>query len=191
MEYLLRHLEELKSRTPQSEPRLWECVNNAWSKMTKYYELTDRSHQIYATATFLNPTQRRDFFDSAWVGKLQPWVEIMLANCRDIWERDYAHLAPHKKAKQRDAFEEWLYRRKEEDTVADEFRRYPIAGSAIPATERFDPIAWWSRPDREEAFLTLQRWAFDIFACPATSCECERAFSRCEEAHYPREDFSR
>ena len=29
----------------------------------------------------------------------------------------------------------------------------------------------------EEAFPTLQRWAFDIFACPATSCECERAFS--------------
>jgi hypothetical protein len=23
----------------------------------------------------------------------------MLANCRDIWERDYAHLAPHKKVK--------------------------------------------------------------------------------------------
>jgi hypothetical protein len=32
---------------------------------------------------FLNPTQRRDFFDDAWVGKLEPWVEVM-ANCRDI-----------------------------------------------------------------------------------------------------------
>jgi hypothetical protein len=44
----------------------------------------------------------------------------MLANCRDIWERYYAHLAPHKKVKKRDAFEEWLCRRKKEDTVADE-----------------------------------------------------------------------
>ena len=70
MEYLLDHLKQLKSRTPQSEPCLWECVNNAWSKMTKYYELTDKSHQIYAAATFLNPTQRRDFFDNAWVSKL-------------------------------------------------------------------------------------------------------------------------
>ena len=50
-------------------------------------------------------------------------------------------------------------------------------GSAIPATERFDPIVWWSQPDIEEAFPTLQRWALDIFACPAKSCECERAFS--------------
>jgi hypothetical protein len=101
----------------------------------------------------------------------------MLANCKDIWEQDYAHLALHKKLKKRDAFEEWLYRRKEEFTAMDEFRRYSTAGSAIPATERFDPIAWWSQADAEEAFPTLQRWALDTFACPATSCECERAFS--------------
>jgi hypothetical protein len=54
-------LERLKSRTPQSERRLWKRFNNAWSKMTKYHELIDKSHQIYAAATFLNPTQRRDF----------------------------------------------------------------------------------------------------------------------------------
>jgi hypothetical protein len=88
----------------------------------------------------------------------------MLANCRDIWERDYTHLAPHKKVKKRDAFEEWLYRKKEKDTATDEFRRYSIAGSAIPATKRFDPMAWWSQLDIEEAFPTLQRWALDIFA---------------------------
>jgi hypothetical protein len=64
----------------------------------------------------------------------------VLANCRDIWERDYASLAPHKKVKKRDAFEERLYRRKE-DTVTGEFRRYSIAGSAPPATETFDPLA--------------------------------------------------
>ena len=92
-----------------------------------------------------------------------------MTNCRDVWERDYAHLAPQKKTKKRDAFEEWLYRRKEEDTVSDEFRRYSIAGSAFPVTETFDPIARWSQPDIEEAFLILQRWAFDIFACLATS----------------------
>jgi hypothetical protein len=66
----------------------------------------------------------------------------MLADCRDTWERDYAHLAPHKKMKKRDTFEEWLYGKEEDDTTADEFRRYSITGSAIRATERFDPIAW-------------------------------------------------
>ena len=51
-----------------------------------------------------------------------------------------------------------------------------IADSAIPATERFDPIVWWGQPGIEEAFPTLQRWALGVFACSATSCECERAF---------------
>jgi hypothetical protein len=69
------------------------------------------------------------------------------------------------------------YRKNEEDTAGDEFRRYSIAGSNIPATERFGPVAWWSQPEVEEAFPILQRWALYIFACPATSCECERAFS--------------
>ena len=35
----------------------------------------------------------------------------MLANYRGIWEQDYAHLAPDKKVKKRDTFEERLYRR--------------------------------------------------------------------------------
>ena len=39
------------------------------------------AHQIYAAATFLNPTQRRD---NSWVSKLRPWIEVMLANCRDM-----------------------------------------------------------------------------------------------------------
>jgi hypothetical protein len=115
----------------------------------------------------------------------------MLNNCRGGWGRDYAHLAPHKKKKKkkkkkkRDAVEEWLYRKKEEDTAADEFRRYSIAGSAVPATKRFDPITWWSQPDIEEAFPTLQRWALVIFACPTTSCDCEQAFSSAKKLITP------
>jgi hypothetical protein len=50
--------------------------------------------------------QMRDFFDNTWVGKLQPWVEVILANCRDTWEWDYARLTPQKKIKKRDACEE-------------------------------------------------------------------------------------
>jgi hypothetical protein len=84
-----------------------------------------------------------------------------------------------------DTFEEWLYRKKEEDTAKDEFRKYSTAGSAIPATERFNPIAWWSQPDVEEAVHTLQRWALDVFTFPATSCECERAFSSAKKLITP------
>ena len=43
--------------------------------MTKYYEPTDKSHQIYAAAAFLNPTRRSDSFDNSSVGKLHPGIE--------------------------------------------------------------------------------------------------------------------
>jgi hypothetical protein len=65
----------------------------------------------------------------------------MLASFRDIWGRDYAQ----------------GLRRKEEDIVTDEFRRYSTTNSEIPATGKFDPIAGWSQPDIEETFPTLQR----------------------------------
>ena len=48
--------------------------------------------------------------------------------------------SPHKKVKKRDAFEEWLYRRKEEDSATEEFGLYSTVGSAVPATKKFDPI---------------------------------------------------
>jgi hypothetical protein len=57
--------------------------------------------------------------------------------------------------KKSDAFKEWLYRRKEEDITIDEFGRYSIAGSTIPATKKFNPIVWWSQPNIEEAFPIL------------------------------------
>ena len=71
MKYLLEHLEELRVKTPKSESRLWECVNNSWKKMKKYYELTDKSHQIYAAATLLNFIKRMSFFCLKWVGELE------------------------------------------------------------------------------------------------------------------------
>jgi hypothetical protein len=79
------------------------------------------------------------------VGKLQPWIEVMLTNCRDTWERDYTHLAPQKKIKKRDAFEEWLCRKKDNVSAGDEFNRYSSA-ALIPLTERFHAITSWSLP---------------------------------------------
>jgi hypothetical protein len=93
MKYILEHLEQLKLTTPQSEPRLWECVNNAWKKMKKYYELTDKSHQVYAAATLLNPTERMTFFRAKWIGELAGWQKVIEANYRDVWQQEYSHLA--------------------------------------------------------------------------------------------------
>jgi hypothetical protein len=64
----------------------------------------------------------------------------MFANYRNIQGQDYAHLAPQK-VKKRDTFEEWLYRRKEEDAITNEFHRHPTTGSITPTSKKLDPIA--------------------------------------------------
>jgi hypothetical protein len=105
MEYLLGHLEQLKARTPQSEPRLWECVNNAWSKMTRYDELTNKSYQIYAAATFLNPTQAATFSVVPGVEGFSPGLRLCWL-ITEMFGTEITHLAPRKKVGGRDAFEE-------------------------------------------------------------------------------------
>jgi hypothetical protein len=55
----------------------------------------------------------------------------------------------------RNAFEEWLYRRVEESTATDEFRRHSTARICYSTTEKFGLIAWWSQQGIEEAFTTL------------------------------------
>jgi hypothetical protein len=44
-----------------------------------------------------------------------------------------------------------------------------VFSTAGSVTEKFDPIAW-SQPDIEEAFITLQHWAFDVSARLVISC---------------------
>jgi hypothetical protein len=84
--------------------------------MMKYYELTDKSHQIYAAATFLNPTERLDFFDANWVGELEPWILEIKGHCRDLWEREYSHLANKKdQGEPVDAIEAWRNRMRNQD----------------------------------------------------------------------------
>jgi hypothetical protein len=90
IEYLLRHLERTKTATDDADEQLSECINNSWSKLKHYYDLTDSSHQIYAAATFLNPTKRLAHFEKQWTGDLAYWIKPMEGHCRDWWIQEYA-----------------------------------------------------------------------------------------------------
>jgi hypothetical protein len=45
----------------------------------------------------------------------------------------------------------------------------------IEDPKTFNPITWWHDP--KAAFPSLHLYAFDTFAIPAMSAECERVFS--------------
>ena len=77
----------------------------------------------------------------------------MEGHCRDLRQREYSHLASKEDdTKPKDAFEVWRNRTRTQDQPGDEF-------------------------SLGQQFHSICQWAFDTLACPATSCECERAFS--------------
>ena len=45
---------------------LASCINLAWTKLNKYYEATDDSITVYATAVMLDPRLKQQYFDRNW-----------------------------------------------------------------------------------------------------------------------------
>jgi hypothetical protein len=94
MEHLLRHLEKLKQSISSSDTRIWECVNNSWAVLSKYYELTDNNHSVYAAATLLYLGMQMQHFYNNWTGETANRISIMEAKCRDTWSIDFLLQAP-------------------------------------------------------------------------------------------------
>jgi hypothetical protein len=118
-------------------------------------------YQIYAAATFLNPTERLDFFDANWIKGLQPWIPVMERHCRELWECEYSHLANKEDRTQPiDAFEAWRNRmRNSEQLPGDEFSRYcpRRAGTATIGSKAINLIAWWDILGQQ--FPSIRQWA--------------------------------
>ena len=103
-----------------------------------------------------------------------PNLDKMEGHCRDLWQHEYSHLASKKDdTEPKDAFEVWRNRIRTQDQSGDEFS-YCTHGAGI-ATIGSNPISWWDILWQQ--FPSIRQWAFDTLACPATSCECERALA--------------
>ena len=81
LDYLLQHVEEKRAalreqrvnagaggagNRRQNITPLEVAYQNAWEKLTKYNNLTDENHEIYAAATLLNPCLRKGYFEERW-----------------------------------------------------------------------------------------------------------------------------
>jgi len=112
--------------------------------MKKYYELTDKSHQIYTAATLLNPTERMSFFRLKWAGEQESWQEIMEATSREVWQRDYSHLArKEEQQKKLTDYEEWRRRDRKKLVGGNEFTQYIMGtGSESTATELYKMVEY-------------------------------------------------
>jgi len=103
----------------------------------------------------------------------------MERHCRELWDCKYSHLANREdRTEPIDAFEAWRNRmRNSGQQSGDELSRYCPrgAGTATIGSKAINPIAWWDILGQQ--LPSIRQWAFNALSCPATSCECERAFS--------------
>jgi hypothetical protein len=58
------------------------------------YNITDKSHLIYAAATLLNPCCRKTYFTKRWTGAAAPYIDIMIEANRTEWQAKYMANAP-------------------------------------------------------------------------------------------------
>ena len=63
---------------------------NAYQKLTKYYNLSDEAHTLYAAATLLSPERRGRYFNKHWnTPALRPYLPRMRTAVKRHWEENY------------------------------------------------------------------------------------------------------
>jgi hypothetical protein len=170
---------DLESRKQGKTP-LAIAYQNAWEKLSKYYNKTDNSHSIYAAATLLHPSYRKQYYDDTWTGDSIDWKDQMLAKVKAVWEQQYKAQAPtqeqQQKAKPPSFIQKYVQKKVQIQASEDLFTRFisePSLGLASD-TDR-DLIGWWMREDNP--WGGLRQMALDLLSIPAMSTEVERVFS--------------
>ena len=81
MEFLLEQL-EIGKLEYSNDPYIGPYINSAWSKLDKYYSLTERSSAYIATMVLI-PFQKWTWIEDNWA---PDWIIIAKASVQDLWD---------------------------------------------------------------------------------------------------------
>jgi hypothetical protein len=179
LEALLLHLEEAKAfYTEDVNPYLCGMINQAWLKLSAYYQLTDES-PVYATALALHPAFKQAYFDERWTTYMEEFIQSTKDRIKQIWLNEYAHLScstnqePENQKYSKPALLNTFLNRGPLSQSSDEFDLFQST-LAVNMSPEVSPYDWWSLRD---TFPRLGLMAYDYLSIPAMSSECERIFS--------------
>ena len=156
------------------------CHQNAWEKLVKYYNLTDCSHSIYATALLLHPQHRKNYFDRHWIeGEAPQWKEVMIKSVKERWQKEYRANPPQlndddRQQQRPPTFIDHFLLRHQAIEDRDAFDAY-IEGPRTFLANEDNVFQWFNNPANPH--LPLRDFAFDVLSIPAMSAEIERIFS--------------
>ena len=166
-------------------------VKTGWTKLNKYYKLTDKS-PIYRMAIALHPGKRMEYFDIYWK-KFPTWIKTADKDMKAYYN-EYAELYHHTRSAE-ESFEpttppsetptisKWhsfgivasSNRPRKKQKIESEWERFNNEVITKEDEKVTDLIGWWWA--RHEAYPILSKLALDIFSIPAMSAEPERVFS--------------
>lgn len=176
--YLLSIFEKAKRQTRSSDFGLKASIELAWSKMDKYYQLTD-DNTAYAIDVVLNPRLKMDYLSKHWKeGEIRVFKLKLKARYHEYRER-MNNNDGNIEVSQNDAsnimndVDHMLYGAM---TIEDDLEDYlRTATLKMKDSGDFNPIEWWVV--NMSVYPTLAAMAFDFLSMPAMSVEPEQAFS--------------
>jgi len=173
MEFLLEQL-EIGKLEYTGDPYIGPCINSAWSKLDKYYSLTERS-PAYTAAMVLIPSQKWTWIEDNWAPE---WIVLAKASVQKFWDDQYkpAHqpvIPSIEPVKEKTEHQLWLEQKRRQPPAIDEYIKYCQA----PITPECVSKAWWMEPAQRATYPNLAIMALDILSIPAMSDEPERLFS--------------
>jgi hAT family C-terminal dimerisation region len=177
-----------KTLADVSRHHLCTSINNAWSKLEKYYNCTDRSRAYFGSVR-MHPALNEAWFSENWNDDEQlEWLEAAERRLRKHYDEHYRRLrnpASYPEPPQavqgdsspsdRDAFDGFLTPASLR-TQSPTMDNYDCFKSLNPIRDAFRrPLEWWR--DHVDEYPTISQMALDFFSVPAMSAECERIFS--------------
>ena len=172
IDYLLERLEAGKEEFA-NDPFMQARINSSWSKLNKYYGLTDRT-PIYIAAIVLVPSLKWSYFEGNWDSS---WVSNAKKEVLELWTSSYKGTGielPVLDDKPLAGFAKWKAEKAKQGPIADEYARY--CQSALCPVE-VDARSWWLESTQRATYPNLSIMAFDMLSIPAMSAEPERLFS--------------
>lgn len=185
---------------PGSNPAtvfMTNCTNNAFTKLQKYYTLTDVS-VWYTVGLILNPAVKWGYFEYQWVDKPE-WLAEAKKQVQMLWTQEYKPASSTVPQKRKIALpqrgnqpatsvrgegnfrDSTIFEFRTAQAInhvpRDEYQEY--LGEALENFEEdrltISALAYWTT--NAQRWPNLSRMAFDALSIPAMSAECERCFS--------------
>jgi hypothetical protein len=188
---------------PGSNPAtafMTNCTNNAFTKLSKYYLLTDAS-VWYTAGLIFNPAVKWEYLKYQWDDK-PGWLSKAQAQVQKLWDLEYKPTGVINQQKRKQPLPERgsqsakSIRREANYRDSTLFSFKTARSNNTPTRDEYEEYLAEAVLEFEEGHLTIsalqywqsqsQRWphltrlALDALSIPAMSSECERCFSSCK-----------